>query len=75
VLRLQINCENEENSLAMTIDSDTHEGGGSRGSISRNCENAWSHSLYSAFEQFFRTALRGHSLPFQWDGGKCAGFT
>jgi hypothetical protein len=62
-----------KNLLAMTIDSDINEGGESRGSISRNCENAWGHSVYSAFERFFCLALRGHSLPFQWVGGECAG--
>jgi hypothetical protein len=60
--------------LAMTIDSDTNKGGASRGTISRNCENAWNHSVYSAFERLFRAALWGEDLPFQRVGGACAGF-
>ena len=50
--------------LAMTIDSDTNKGGASRGTISRSCENAWNHSVYSAFERVFRLAFRRHGLPF-----------
>ena len=58
----------------MTIDSDTKRGGASRGSISRNCEKGWSHSVYFAFELLLRSALRGHGLPFHRVGGECAGF-
>jgi hypothetical protein len=79
--RCEINGPNKKNDnkkikrlLAMAIDSATNKSGASRGSISRNCENAWSHSVYSAFERFFRPALRGDGLPFQRHGGECAGF-
>jgi hypothetical protein len=64
----------QKNLLAMAIDSDTNKGGASGGSISRNCENAWSHSVYSAFERLLRPALLGHGLPIQRVGGECAGF-
>jgi hypothetical protein len=57
----------------MTIDSDTNKGGASRGTISRNCENAWSHTVYSAFERLFRAALWGDDLPFRRVGGERAG--
>ncbi len=68
----KINRLNREKLLAMTIDSDTNEHGASRGSISRSCENPWSHSVYSALERLFSAALRGHDLLFQRLGGECA---
>jgi len=71
-------CENkwpqQKNLLAMTIDSDRKEHGASRGTISRSCENACCHSVYSALERLFRSAVRGHGLPFQRLGGECTGF-
>jgi hypothetical protein len=60
--------------LAMTIDSDTNQGGASRRAISRTHENDRNPSFYSYFERFLRPALRGDGLPVQRDGGKCAGF-
>ena len=58
----------------MAIDSDTNQGGASRAAISRNYENDRNPSVYSYFERRFRSALRGHGLPFQRVGGECAGF-
>lgn len=68
------NWPEQKKLLAMTIGSDMNEHGASRGSISRNCENTWSHSVYAAFERLSRPALRGGGLPFQRVGGECAGF-
>jgi hypothetical protein len=50
------------------------EGGASRGTISRNCENIQNPSVYANFERLFRPALRRHGLQFRWVCGKCAGF-
>jgi hypothetical protein len=51
----------------MAIGSDMNEHGGSRGSISRDCENDRNPSVYSVrlrrIERLFRPALRGHGLP------------
>src|SRR5438132_8166846 len=71
--RWQNKSPEQKKLLAMTIDSDMNEHGASRGSISRNCENAWSHSVYSAFEQLFRSALRGHGPLLQRLGGERTG--
>ena len=68
----KINRPNRKKLLAMTIDSDTNEHGASRETIRRNCENAWSHSVYSALERLFSAALRGYGLLFQRLGGECA---
>ena len=56
----------------MTIDSDMKAGGESLGTISRNYEGVGISSVYPYFQQLFRLALRGHSLPFQRISSKCA---
>ena len=66
---LQNKWPEQRNLLAMTMDSDTNRSGESPGTISRNCENAWSHSVYSAFERLSRLAVRGCGLRFQRVGG------
>ena len=71
---LQNKWPQQKNLLAMKIDSDNNRGGGaSRGTISRSCENGCIHSVYSALERLFRSALRGHGLLFRRLGGECTG--
>ena len=69
------NSLDQKKLLAMKIDSDRSDGdGASQGTISRTYENYYIHSLYSALERFFGSALWGRGLPFQRVGGECAGF-
>jgi hypothetical protein len=60
----------QKNLLARVTNSDTNDGGASRGSISRNCENIRNPSVYADFERLFSPALRGHGLPIQRLGGE-----
>lgn len=61
--------------LAMTIDSDTNDGGLSQGSISRSYECVGKNpTVYPFCERLLRVARWGNRLSFQRLGGERAGF-
>jgi len=75
VLRAKKNSPEQRILLAMTIDSDIHDGGSaSPGSISRRYESVGNPFVYPYFKRFSRTPLRGHGFRVKRVAGECAGF-